>query len=354
MTLVHALDPVDEFLVDNQLVEGLIAFGDIAVLYGAAKTGKSFIAVDLALAISNGDVWFDRSINTAKVLYWAGEDFNGLIARWAACARYKGACGVFSIGNDPLSLTSLQAADTLDALANVLRYELAPSRLEDPNNYVSLPPVLIIDTWTMLTASMDENSGKDMSAAMAALRELQARVGNLTIIIIHHAGKDGSRGMRGHSSLLAAVDVAIEVDRSSKGLRRWTVRNARRNPTGATGQFRLKPVSLPAGELSVTGTQLETCILEEMDGLGEGITLSDKAMQALDRLKSLETGNAGKPCEAAPKGVAVKTAFFKAHLKETIFDQTSDDARRKAADRAVAQLINAGKIGHLGEFLWTL
>ena len=43
----------------------------------------------------------------------------------------------------------------------------------------------------MLTASMDENSGKDMSAAIAALRELQARVANLTIIIIHHAGKDG-------------------------------------------------------------------------------------------------------------------------------------------------------------------
>ena len=69
MTLIHALDPVDEFLVDNQLVEDLIAVGDIAVLYGAAKTGKSFLAVDLAVALSNGEVWFDRSINTAKVLY---------------------------------------------------------------------------------------------------------------------------------------------------------------------------------------------------------------------------------------------------------------------------------------------
>ena len=51
------------------------------------------------------------------------------------------------------------------------------------------------------------------------------------------------------------------------------------------------------------------------------ITLSDKAIQALDRLKLLEGVNAGKPCEAAPQGVAVETTFFKAHLKETIFDQ---------------------------------
>ena len=354
MTLVHALDPVDEFLVDNQLVEGLIGFGDIAVLYGAAKTGKSFLAVDLAVALSNGEVWFDRSINTAKVLYWAGEDFKGLIARRAACTRHKGACGVFSIGDDPLSLAPSKAADTLDALSNVLRYELAPSSLEDPSNYSKLPPVLIVDTWAMLTASMDENSGRDMSAAMAALRELQVRVANLTIIIIHHAGKDGSRGMRGHSGLLAAVDVAIEVDRSSKGLGRWTVRNARRNPTGATGQFRLKPVSLPAGAFSVAGTQLETCILEEIDEVEKGITLSDKAIQALDRLKLLEGVNAGKPCEAAPQGVAVETTFFKAHLKETIFDKPSEDARRKAADRAVTQLINAGRIGRLDDVVWTV
>ena len=91
----------------------------------------------------------------AALLYWAGEDFKGLIARLAACTRHKGACGVFSIGDDPLSLTSSQTADTLDALANALRYELAPSRLEDPSKYSKLPPVLIIDTWAMLTASMD-------------------------------------------------------------------------------------------------------------------------------------------------------------------------------------------------------
>ncbi len=352
--LVHALDPVDEFLVDNQLVEGLIAVGDVAVFYGAAKTGKSFLTVDLALSLSNGDVWFDRSTRHAKVLYWAGEDFKGLIARRAACTRHKGACGVFSIGDDPLSLAPSKAADTLDALSNVLRYELAPSSLKDPSNYSKLPPVLIVDTWAMLTASMDENSGKDMSAAMAALRELQTRVFNLTIIIIHHGGKDGSRGMRGHSSLLAAVDVAIEVDRSSKGLGRWSVRSARRNPTGATGHFRLKQVSLPHNEFSLAGKQLKTCIFEKMDAVGKGITLSDKDIQVLDILKSLEGTNAGNPCEVAPNRVAVNVTVFRAKLKATIFDQTSDDARRKAADRAVAQLINAGKIGRSDDLVWTV
>ena len=150
---------------------------------------------------------------------------------------------------------------------------------------------------------------------MAALRELQARVANLTIIIIHHAGKDGSRGMRGHSSLLAAVDVAIEVDKCSQGMRRWTVRNARRNPAGDSRRFRLKQIALPASELSAAGVWMKTCIIEQVDRIAENWKLSDKAMQALDRLKSLEGGNSRKTCEAAPQGVTVKTTFFNAHLK---------------------------------------
>ena len=63
-------------------------------------------------------------------------------------------------------------------------------------------------------------------------------------------------------------------------------------------------MSLPAGEFSFAGTQLETCILGEMNGLGEVITLSDKAMQVLDKLKSLEGGNAAKPGEAAVPDLA--------------------------------------------------
>ena len=68
----------------------------------------------------------------------------------------------------------------------------------------------------------------------------------------------------------------------------------------------------------------------------------------------MEGTNAGNPCEVAPNRVAVNVTVFKAHLKETIFDQPSDDARRKAADRAVKQLIYAGKIGRLDDVVWTV
>jgi hypothetical protein len=39
---------------------------------------------------------------------------------------------------------------------------------------------------------------------------------------------------------------------------------------------------------------------------------------------------------------------------DKIFEQSSFDARRKAADRAVVQLLKAGKIERLDELVWTL
>jgi len=67
-----------------------------------------------------------------------------------------------------------------------------------------------------------------------------------------------------------------------------------------------------------------------LDGVTENCELSEKAMQALDKIKSLEGGNEGITCEAAPHGVAVNLALFREQLKSKIFEQSSFDARRKA------------------------
>ena len=51
-----------------------------------------------------------------------------------------------------------------------------------------------------------------MGQIIAAAKELQTFVGGL-VVLVHHTGKDASKGLRGHSSLQAALDAAIEVRR---------------------------------------------------------------------------------------------------------------------------------------------
>ncbi len=54
------------------------------------------------------------------------------------------------------------------------------------------------------------------------------------MVLIHHTGKDATEGLRGYSSIFAAMDAAVEVSRDSDR-REWKVIgrcNAHRNRTG--------------------------------------------------------------------------------------------------------------------------
>ena len=58
-----------------------------------------------------------------------------------------------------------------------------------------LGAVIVVDTLAQATVGMDENSGEDMTRAIAACKRIQEDEG--LVVLIHHTGKDTSRGMRG-------------------------------------------------------------------------------------------------------------------------------------------------------------
>ena len=81
--------------------------------------------------------------------------------------------------------------------------------------------VVVLDTLSRATPGSDENDSKAMGQIVAASKVLQECIGGL-VLLIHHTGKDASKGMRGHSSLHAALDCAIEVRRNGDH-REWLV-----------------------------------------------------------------------------------------------------------------------------------
>lgn len=75
------------------------------------------------------------------------------------------------------------------------------------------PPVLIVvATLARAMGDGDENSGQDMGALIRTLDRIRAATG-AHVMAVHHAGKDTSKGARGHSSLRAAVDTEVQVTR---------------------------------------------------------------------------------------------------------------------------------------------
>jgi putative DNA primase/helicase len=202
-------------------VKNLLPDQGLAAIFGPSGSGKSFLALDLAIRIADGQPWFGVKTFQAPVVYVMLEGESGLRNRLAAHEIARGAplSGPFHVVLEQFSLTT--GRDVVDLAAAV-----------------PVGAVVFIDTLNRAAPTADENSSKEMGAILQGAKQLQERTRGL-IVMIHHTGKDPTKGMRGHSSLHAALDAAIEVERSASGSRAWTVAKAKDGEDGKQMSFKL-------------------------------------------------------------------------------------------------------------------
>ena len=212
----------------------------IGAIYGPSASGKSFLALDLAFAIAEGVGWFGYKTSACPVTYVVLEGEAGLAARAKAWESAKGK-------NLPDDFSAIVQPFRLTDLGN-----LAELMVAIPKN-----GVVFLDTLNRAAPTSDENSSKEMGEILEAVKNLQLATGGL-VILVHHTGKDVSRGMRGHSSLFAALDGAIEVHRSDEK-RSWSVAKSKDADDGGVVHFRLKHHVL--GQ-DIDGEDITSCTVE--------------------------------------------------------------------------------------------
>ncbi len=81
-----------------------------------------------------------------------------------------------------------------------------------------------------------------MGELLAGMKRLEEITCGL-VLVVHHTGKDASKGLRGHSSLFAALDGAIEVERSANH-RCWSAAKVKDGEDGKQMPFKLDVVDL--------------------------------------------------------------------------------------------------------------
>ena len=188
-------------------VKGVIPAVGVAAVFGPSASGKSFLCFDLAAAIAAGRDWFGYRVKPAPVVYVPLEGEAGFRLRAQAWQAEHGGAELpeaLRLVMDPFKLT--EAADVEDLAAVVAG--------------TGLEPVTIVDTLNRAAPEADENASADMGRVIEGAKALQRLTGGL-VILVHHTGKDASRGLRGHSSLFAALDAAIEVTRDHDDRRAW-------------------------------------------------------------------------------------------------------------------------------------
>lgn len=206
------------------VVKNLLPTQGLAIMYGQSGTGKTFLLLDLLLAIACCDEWFGHLINNTSVCYVCLEGASGIQQRIAA---WEKATGRLAPSNFRIITNSFSLIDKKDV------NDLAAAIIEGGSN----GGVIAIDTLNAATPRMDENSSKEMGDAINNLRHLQRLTGGL-IMTSHHTGKDERQGMRGHSSLHGAIDVQIYL-KGTKSNRSWNLQKIRDYENGETHNFKL-------------------------------------------------------------------------------------------------------------------
>jgi hypothetical protein len=239
-------------------VRGVLPAVGLAALYGPSASGKSFLAFDMAAAIAEGQGWFDCRIEAAPVVYAALEGEAGFKLRAQAweVSRGRNLPAGLHLMMQPFKLTEPQDVQDLAAV-------------------VPAGAVVFIDTLNRAAPTADENSSKDMGEILEATKRLQAATGGL-VVLVHHTGKNTAAGLRGHSSLFAAMDAAIEVSRDGDR-REWRVAKSKDGQDGDAHPFRL---------------HIETLGLDEYgDPVTSCTVLIDTNAQDVQRVKLPQGGN---------------------------------------------------------------
>jgi hypothetical protein len=230
-------------------VRGVLPAVGVAAIFGPSASGKSFLGFDLAAHIAEGREWFGHRVTAAPVVYVALEGEAGFKLRadaWEQAHGRKLPAGLRLVLQG-FKLTG----DVPDLAAAILAA-------------VGAGAVVFVDTLNRAAPMADENSSRDMGEILEGTKELQRLTAGL-VVLVHHTGKDAARGLRGHSSLFAALDAAIEVTRDGER-REWKVSKAKDGADGDAHPFRLEVVQLPPES---DGEPVSSCVVRRDMGTAD-------------------------------------------------------------------------------------
>ena len=318
-------------------VRGLLPEEGLGAIYGPPGCGKSFVTLDMLGAIATGRDWFAHAVTPAPCVYVALEGEAGIAQRVRAYIAKHGT---------PEALRII-LPNTFD-----LRYQDDRAGLVAAIQGAGMGAgVLVLDTLNRAAPGLDENDSRDMGQAIAALKALQAELGGL-VLAVHHSGKDPLKGLRGHSSLLAALDVVLEVSRQEER-REWRLTKAKDGEDGKGHPFRLDVVEL--GE-DAEGWPITSCVVEPEEQAADAVSRASLPRGGNQRIvwdglgellrDSQAFGQAGAP----PTRPCVKLEEAIHALRERIPCEQKRQTER--AQAAVTGLIAKGLIHHREGWLW--
>lgn len=328
------------------LVKGLIPSGLLAV-FGHSNSGKTAVAGDMALHIAAGLEYRGRRTRQGLVVWAALEAPDSMANRMVGWISHHD----IELGELRWAMLTgsldLRHANSVKELLDVL-YEIEAAAGERM-------ALFVIDTLARAMPGANENSSEDMGAVISNLGRVLGEFSGASILLIHHTGKDDTRGLRGHSSLIAAVDGAFEVKDGE-----FITRKSRDSKVGEALAFQLMGRDIGVDEDGDAVTAVVAVPTDAPVGnkARSVLRLSAGSKTALRVLRELlrEEG-AGVAALDAPVGtIAIRferwREMHRSRYGGEIVDSDTSGAERQAWKRALQQLQDAGIVTVSGEWVF--
>ena len=190
------IQQVDE---PNWLINDVLEQESLVSVFGAAKSGKSFVAIAMAAAIASGKEFFGHGVKKkASVLYVAGEGLRGIRSRCSVLDdRESLADAPFYISNRTVRIN-----DEADFTSLIAEIEMIVATHGELN-------LLVLDTFQRVFSG-NENSSEDVGAFISKLDRLIADY-KCCVLIVHHTGHANGDRARGSSVIPASLDNEFKV-----------------------------------------------------------------------------------------------------------------------------------------------
>jgi hypothetical protein len=266
------------------LIAGWLNLDSLAMVYGPSGAGKTHLAIDLSMSIASKRFWHGHSIHNGPVLYVIAEGVNGAAQRAAAWEAHHDTTASIMWHPGPINIYDVGWASGLAEVVGEDR-----------------PALVVIDTYARATVGIEENGTHDTGIVIDNLDMIRNAAGSC-VLVVHHAGKDATKGARGSTALKAAMDTEIEVT-GSEG--RITVRNTKQKdgPEASPLHFQLVGAA-------------ESVVIEPVGVIDDG-DLPESVLVTLESLREIDVPD-GVPATAWKVASDIEERKFYRHRSKLV------------------------------------
>ena len=325
ITFTRADEVLTQVTNPKWLIKDVCEQESLMQIFGAPKSGKSFVAVAMSCAIASGQDFYGNKSFKKPVLYLCGEGRRGMVRRLHAWQQ-----GKYSLKGIPLYLS-----DRAVRIGDKDDFERLIQEIEAIKAIEGDIGMIVVDTFQRNFGGGNENSAEDVGNFIHQLDGLISIYG-CNVCIVHHSGHEGTRA-RGSSVIGASLDYEFKVERHPKT-----------NDENMYVSF--KQTLNKDGQ----GMSEKNFVFKEVDLIGEGLELTSgfleltdvdfKAKTEIPYKQKIALEALARESIFADKEHPEDHWFFPKHLKGKVVDSNDIVMSVDAIGKKFTALVKSGEV----------